>query len=75
MKTRLHKSLIIRILPLNQKKKATNRALNEEPHHVCLNFDGFNERCNSKCKEKELNPLVHGHLICQPPDEPMPPDG
>jgi len=61
MNTRQPKSLIINFLLPNQKKRATNRALNEQPHHVCLYFDGFNERRDSKCKKKDSNLSVHGH--------------
>jgi len=52
MNTRQSKLLIISNLPPNQKKRATNRALNEEPHHVCLYFDGFNERCESNVRKR-----------------------
>lgn len=63
MNTRQSKSLIINFLLPNQKKRATNRALNEQPHHVCRSFDGFNEHYKIKSKKKDLNPSVHTHSV------------
>ena len=76
MNTRQPKSLIINFLLPNQKKRATNRALNEQPHHVCLYFDGFNERCNSKCKKKiQILRFMAIEYVPTAQGDPIQPDG